>query len=248
MYFAIVDDLQPDRERLMKLLWEDCAANDVDAEFLTYDSGEAFLAEYRPGLFGAVFLDVLMGGMTGMEVAKKIREAETRLPIIITTTEPDFAVEGFAVHVMDFLVKPVEPKRLAWCMRELREYTAVPAYVEVREVSRRGSSLPVMVALDDMIYVQSDGHNVIIHTVSGDVRTRAAFQEFLLLLPKNGRFFECSRRLVVNFSQVRNVEPDSGTILLRNGESLSCSARQRPVVRQAFMSYTFSRTRKGGWA
>lgn len=159
-----------------------------------YDSGEAFLKEYRTGLFSAVFLDVLMGGMTGIEVARKIRETEERLPIIITTTEPDLAVEGFAVHVMDFLVKPIEQKKAAWCMRELREYAAIPAYVEVREISSRSSSLPSLIALDDILYAQSDKHNVVIHTVSGDVRIRSSFQEFLSLLPKNGERLLFSQR------------------------------------------------------
>lgn len=248
MYIAIVDDLQPDRERLQKMLWEDCSAHEMEAEFLLYESGEAFLAEYRAGVFGAVFLDVLMDGMSGIQVAEKIREVESRLPIIITTTEPDFAVEGFAVHVMDFLVKPIEPKRLAWCMRELREYASVPAYVEVRAISRRGNSIQKMIALDEIIYVQSDGHNVIIHTVSEDVRTRAAFQEFLLLLPKSGRFFECSRGLVVNLSQAKNVDEDSCIILMKDGERLPCAMRRQAATRQALMDYTFSRTRKGGWA
>ena len=197
-------------------------------------------------MFGAVFLDVLMGGMSGIEVAKKIRETEERLPIIITTTEPDFAVDGFAVHVMDFLVKPVEQRKVAWCLRELREYTAIPAYVEVREVSSRNSSLPSFLALDDILYAQSDKHNVTVHTVSGDVRIRAAFQEFLPLLPKNGRFFECGRGVLVNFSQAASV--GDGIILMKNGEKLLFSQRQQNAVRQAFLDYTFSRTRKGGWA
>lgn len=246
MYFAIVDDLAPDRERLKRLVWEDCSANGIDAEFLLYDSGEAFLKEYRTGLFSAVFLDVLMGGMTGIEVARKIRETEERLPIIITTTEPDLAVEGFAVHVMDFLVKPIEQKKAAWCMRELREYAAIPAYVEVREISSRSSSLPSLIALDDILYAQSDKHNVVIHTVSGDVRIRSSFQEFLSLLPKNGRFFECGRGVAVNFSWAKSI--GDGMVLMKNGERLLFSQRQQSAVQQAFLDHTFSRTRKGGWA
>ena len=246
MYFAIVDDLQPDRELLKNLIREDCAAHETEAEFLLYESGEAFLSEYRAGLFAAVFLDVLMGGMSGIEVARKIRETEERLPIIITTTEPDFAVDGFAVHVMDFLVKPIEKRKVAWCLRELREYTAVPAYVEGREVSSRGSFQPRLIALDDIHYVRSDKHNVVIHTVSGDVRVRAAFQEFLPLLPKNGRFVECGRGVVVNFSQAAAI--GDGAVLMKNGERLLFSQRQQAAVQQAFLDYTFSRTRKGGWA
>lgn len=246
MYFAIVDDLQTDRELLKKLIWEDCAAHRTEVEFLLYDSGETFLSEYRAGLFGAVFLDVLMGGMSGIEVARIIRETEERLPIIITTTEPDFAVEGFTVHVMDYLVKPIERRKVAWCLRELREYTAVPAYVEVREVSSRGSFLQRLIALDDIHYVQSDKHNVVIHTANGDIRIRTAFQEFLPLLPKNGRFFECGRGVLVNFSQAAGV--GDGVILMKNGEKLLFSQRQQAAVQQAFLDYTFSRTRKGGWA
>ena len=245
MYFGIVDDLKPDREQLRELIREDCTVHDTEAEFLLYDSGEAFLAEYRAGLFGAVFLDVLMGGMSGIEVAEKIRETESRLPIIITTTEPDFAVDSFSVHVMDFLVKPVEPKKLAWCLKELREYVAVPSYVEVKEISGPRTSLPRMLALDDIVYARSDQHNVLIHTVSGDILIKAAFQEFLPLLPRTGRFFECGRGLLVNFSHARTIE--DGAVLFKNGERLSFTKSQQIAVQQAFMNYAFSRTRKGGW-
>ena len=246
MYVAIIDDLEPDRERLKKLIWEDCSANGTEVEFLLYDSGEAFLSEYRPGLFGAVFLDVLMGGMSGIEVAKKLRETEERLPIIITTTAPDFAVDGFAVHVMDFLVKPIEQRKVAWCLRELREYAAAPSYVEIREASGRGSSQSRKVLLDEILYVKSDNHNILIRTVSGDLRARAAFQDFLPRLPQNGRFFECGRGVAVNFSQAASV--GEGMILMKNGERLLFTQRQQAAVRQAFFDYTFSRTRKGGWA
>ena len=246
MYFAIVDDLEADRENLKDMIRKDCAAHQTEAEFLLYDSGEAFLAEFRPGLCEAVFLDVLMDGISGIETARKIRETERRLPIIIITTEPDFALDGFDAHVTDFLVKPLTQEKLAWCLQELRDYVVSPSYVEIREAAGQGSAIPKRVVLDDILYVRSDNHCVLIHTVSGDIRARTTFHNFLSLLPKTGRFYVCGRGLAVNFSLTRDVS--DGILHFKNGEQFPFSRRKQQDILQAFMNYTFSCTRKGGWA
>ncbi len=246
MYFAIVDDLESDRNHLRDMIQEDCAAHQTEAEFLLYDSGEAFLADFRPGLCDAVFLDVLMDGISGIDTARKIREAERRLPVIIITTEPDFALDGFDAHVTDFLVKPLKQEKLAWCLQELRDYVAIPSYIEIRETAGQGSSLSKRVALDEILYARSDNHCVLIHTVSSDIRARTTFQEFTSLLPKTGSFYVCGRGLVVNFSMTCDV--NGGNIHFKNGEEFPFSKRKQPDILQAFANYTFSRTRKGGWA
>lgn len=246
MHFIIVEDLSFDREKLAGLIRQNCAAHGEDADFSFYASGEDFIAHYRPKSCDGLFLDILLGGMTGIEVARRVREKEKRLPLIFTTTERDYAVDGFAVRGTDYLIKPLDPAQVARCMERLREYLAEPSSISLLEPSARGHSVPVVVALDDILYGQYMDHVMTVYTVSGVYRTRSSFQDFTGQLPHTGRFCVCGRGLVVNLSYVARVL--DGELLLKNGDRLSFSRNRRREVQEAYADWMAARTRKGGWA
>ena len=246
MHLIIVEDLEIDRERLAKLIRDDFYRQEENVDLSFYASGEDFLARYRPKSCDGLFLDVLLGGLTGMDVARKVREAEPRLPIIFTTTERDYAVEGFAVNATDYLIKPVDAAGVARCMERLREFLAVPSSISLLEASGRGHSTLVEVELDNILYAQCFDHIIDVHTASGVYRTRQSFQDFTAQLPHTGRFFVCGRGLVVNLSQVRQVK--DGVLLLKNEEHLAFSRSKKQEVQCAFTEWAFTRSRKGGWA
>ncbi len=246
MHLIIVENLDTDREKLEALILHDCCHHGQKADFSFYKSGEAFLEGYKPGSCDCIFLDILMDGISGMEVAKRIRLAEPRLPIVFTTTEPDYALEGFSVHAMDYLVKPLSADRVAWCLKELREYLAVPSCISLMEILGWGHSSPVIIALDDILYGQHHNHSMDVHTVRGVCRARLSFRDFTALLPHTGRFYICGRGLVVNLSQVERI--GDGTLLLKNGENIPFSRSHKSEVQHAFTQWSFACSRKGGWS
>lgn len=161
MHFAIVEDTESDRKILHELILENCSRHGESADFSFFPSGEAFLEAFRPGLFSVVFMDIMLdrNGKNGMETAKELRKTALRLPIIFTTTEPEFSLEGYEVHPLDYLLKPVDPSKLDWCLQELREFWAVPLSFEFPESSGQGTaSSPRRVALDDFCYAEKSGH------------------------------------------------------------------------------------------
>ena len=246
MHLIIVEDLSFDQEKLADLIRQDCAGHGESVDLSFYENGEAFLARYRPKSCDGLFLDVLLGGLTGIEVARRVRETETRLPIIFTTTERDYAVDGFAVRGTDYLVKPLERPQVARCMERLREYLAAPSSVSLLGTSGRGHSAPVDVPLDDILYAQCFDHVIQVNTSSGVYRTRSSFQDFTAQLPHTGRFCVCSRGLVVNLSYVARVLDSE--LLLKNGDRLAFSRNRRRDVQRAYAEWTVARSRKGGWA
>lgn len=245
MHLVIVEDLDIDREKLAGLIRQDRVNHKEPIDLSFYRSGEEFLAAYRKGGCDGIFLDILMSGISGIETAKKIREKEPRLPIIFTTTEPDFALDGFSVHAMDYLLKPLSAEKVSWCLNELREYLAAPAFLSVLETSGWGHNTPVDIPLDEILYGQYRNHIMDIHTLSQVFCTRLSFRDFTTLLPKDGRFLICGRGLAVNLSQLLQVE--DGVLLLKNGERLPFSRRRKAEVQKAFAEWIFSRSRKGGW-
>lgn len=246
MHLIIVEDLEMDQRRLVELLRADCARHGESVDLSFYASGEDFLAHYRPKSCDGLFLDILLGGRNGIEVAKEVRESEPRLPIIFTTTERDYAVEGFAVKAADYLVKPLDPEKAARCMERLREFAAAPSSISLLETAGRGHSTPVDIALDDILYAQCFDHAIDVHTSSGVYRTRMSFQDFTARLPHTGRFCVCGRGMAINLSQVARVGEDG--LLLKNGDTLSIPRSRKKDIQRAYTEWVFTRTRKGSWA
>ena len=248
MHFAIVEDQEADRLHLTELIRADCLARGVEVDFSVFASGEDFLRAFRRGFCSAVFLDIMLapGGMTGIDTAAELRRTDDRLPIVFTTTETDFAMDGYAVHPLDYLLKPVDAGKLAWCMRELLEHLEAPAILEVQESAGQGAAPSVRpVLLDDILCVETVRHGVVVHTAQGDVAARQTMAEITQQLPQTGRFYPCGRSLLVNFSHVRSIGSD-GEIAMKSGPSYYCSRRRIRDAKAAFSDYVFAVLRKGG--
>lgn len=246
MHLIIVEDLSFDQEKLADLIRQDCAGHEESVDLSFYASGEDFLAYYRPKSCDGLFLDIVLGGLTGIEVARRVREKEPYLPIIFTTTERDYAVDGFAVRGTDYLIKPLDPAQVARCMERLREFLAVPSSISLLETSGRGHSAPVEIPLDDILYAQCFDHIIQVKTIFDVYRTRQSFQDIAAQLPHTGRFYVCGRGLAVNLSYVERVL--EGELLLKNGDRLSFSRSRKQDVQKAYADWSFTRSRKGGWA
>lgn len=115
MHFAIVEDLKIDQNHLIHLIQENLEKHGETACFDCYESGEAFLEAFRPGLFNAVFMDIMLdrNGRNGIDTALELRKSAERLPIVFTTSERDYSLQGYRAHPLDYLLKPVEEKALA---------------------------------------------------------------------------------------------------------------------------------------
>lgn len=245
MHFAIVEDLISDQEHLAELIKENCLSHKEDVAISCFPDGESFLDSFRPGLYTAVFLDIILGTINGIETADRIREQDREIPLVFTTTERDFALDSYGVHALDYLVKPVEDRKVAWCMDTIREFLAAPPFIEIRESGGQGISDNHFLRLDDILYTEAFRNRLIVHTENGDLHSNQTFSEFAGQLPKTGQFFECGRGLLVNFSQVYKIR-SNGEIQLKNGQSFYCSRRKQKDTQQAFTAYLFARIQKGG--
>ena len=215
MHFAIVEDLKIDQKHLIHLIQENLEKHGETAHFDCYESGEAFLEAFRPGLFNAVFMDIMLdrNGRNGIDTALELRKSAERLPIVFTTSERDYSLQGYRAHPLDYLLKPVEEKALAWCLDEIRTFLAAPAYIEIQAVLGRGQASTQRILLDDFLYAETQNHRLIIHTRSGYTpflfrtdgtaserrsflheRTRAAHQFFTGYLGGRGRFCPSEKR------------------------------------------------------
>ena len=188
MHFAIVEDLKIDQNHLIHLIQENLEKHGETVYFDCYESGEAFLEAFRPGLFNAVFMDIMLdrNGRNGIDTALELRKSAERLPIVFTTSERDYSLQGYRAHPLDYLLKPVEEKALAWCLDEIRTFLAAPAYIEIQAALGRGQSSTQRILLDDCTAPEGQ---TFLHE-----RTRAAYQFFTGCLGGRGRFCPSEKR------------------------------------------------------
>ena len=160
MHFAIVEDLAMDQEHLIRLIQENFKKHNETADFDCYESGEDFLEHFRPGLYHAVFMDIMLNkaGLNGIETSEKLRSIAERIPLVFITSERDYSLQGYRVHPLDYLLKPVDANALSWCLDEIRTFLAEPAYIEIQAALGQGQTSAKRIFLDDFLYAETQNH------------------------------------------------------------------------------------------
>lgn len=155
--------------------------------------------------------------LTGMQTARLLRGQGSRSLLIFVTVLPEYVFDAFAVEAFDYLVKPVDPARLARTMdRALR---TLSRRAQQSLVIRRAGGCEV-IPLSALAYCEVQGRKVYFHRTDGTV---AACYDRLRDLEQrlDGRFFQCHRSYLVNLDEVRGCA--DGLITLRQGEKVPVS-------------------------
>jgi two-component system, LytTR family, response regulator len=227
----IVDDEEPARERLRRLLAE---AGDVEVVGEAADGEDAMdrIAALAPDV---VFLDIQMPACSGMEVASSLGAPRPR--IVFCTAFDEFAVDAFELNAVDYLLKPVNRARLDKALERVRstagdadraiDKAALAGAAPTRFLARRGATFRVVPASDVLCFLSeggltklmANGQHCWMQPTLNDLEAR--------LDPR--QFFRISRAAIVNLDAVREVVPGpggQGQVVLSDGARLEVSRRR----------------------
>ncbi len=199
-----------------------CAGSDFKDYNITWmQDGIDLVDEYR-GQFDIIFLDIQMKHMNGMEAAEKIRKIDSDVILIFITSTVSYAVQGYAVDALGYVLKPVPfaafEKIFDKTMERInarRQKFAFRISVNDRQIKIDG---------DDVTYVESQRNNVIVHTGSGDYVTGGPLKKFEEILSGHG-FSKCHNAYIVNLKKVDAVEKEE--LLLADGTRLPISRSRK---------------------
>jgi two-component system, LytTR family, response regulator len=196
----IVDDEAPARSELRYLLG---AFRDVQVVGEAATAAEALeLARSTPP--DLIFCDVEMPGLSGLEAAPLVRERRDPPAVVFVTAHERYAVDAFAVEAFDYLLKPVDPERLARVVERMRERT-VESAAPVGKVAVVGPSGGTeLVDFDQVHYVQADGDYSRVHTYDRSYLSTSSLAELERRLPAE-RFARVHRSHLVNLAKVAAV-------------------------------------------
>jgi DNA-binding LytR/AlgR family response regulator len=228
----IVDDEAPARGELRYLL-----SAHPEVEIV----GEAATAKEALTLadsvrYDAVFLDVEMPETTGLEVARLVLDRRERPAVVFVTAHERYAVDAFAVEAFDYLVKPVDPERLARVVDRLRQARrrAAPPVEKIAVVSSGGAK--TLLDYDAIHWIAADGDYSRVHTYDRSYLATAPLRRLEEQLPAN-RFARIHRSHIVNLAKVAAVRrggPDRIRLALDDAAKteLDVARRQTRALRE----------------
>lgn len=245
---GIVDDDATDRSQLHAAIDRFGAESGVALSVTEFSSAGAYLS--APGsVFDILYLDIDMPGMSGMELAETIRQTDSGVVIIFCTNLQQFAVNGYRVSALGFIVKPVEwyPFQL-FLTRALRAVglrAAMRSKTAAKRIVLKDGGVSRVVDVADIEYVEVRKHYLLYYVRPGDsgsgavLRVRGTMRAAEAELSPHG-FSRCSASYLVNLSHVTSVDRNDVHV---DEQTLSIGRTFRDQFRQDFSRYLANR----GW-
>lgn len=198
---AIVEDDSADRDRLVECLNQYAQEKSITMVLELFTDGEQFLKENRR--YSLVFMDIEMPGRNGIEIARNMRSHNREEVLILVTNMVQYAIYGYEVKAVDYIMKPVAYEQLALKM---------PEYLSM--IRRRQRILTIKnreglsrIKIQDIRYVEIYGHNIMIHMTDGARECYGTLKELEPELKEYG-FAKCSQSCLVNLAFVDGIYQD----------------------------------------
>jgi DNA-binding LytR/AlgR family response regulator len=237
---AVCDDMLGELQSLVSLTKQYLSANSLVAEVAQFAHPDELLTTIEAERFHLYILDIVMPMVNGLELGKEIRRLDREAQIIYATTEPQFALQAYAVSPINYLIKPIEGQQLFDTLT--RAISKVDLAEEQTFAVKAADSLRVM-KLSDIVCCEYSNHAVIFSLSNGEEvlsRTiREKFSEYCSPILNDRHFLQCHTAFVINMRWVERFAKDSFTLC--GGKLVPIAAKQYPAVRDAYMDYLMER-------
>lgn len=198
----------------------------IVSEFM---NGLNFVEDYT-GNIDVIFLDIEMPHMNGLDAAKKIRQIDTNVGIIFVTNMAQYAIKGYEVNAIDFIVKPVEyyifADKLEKAMKSIQRNQEKHIIIETEEGVEK-------ILLSQILYIEKDKNYLLYHTFRGKRRVRGTIKAVEEQLNREG-FSQSIQGCLVNLRHITKIEKE--TVWLGD-VSLPISRQKKKEFKESFMKY-----------
>ena len=184
------------------------------------------LSKKRP--VDIAFLDIIMPGMTGIELAQEMRQTGYGGYIVFLTSSNDFAAESYGVDAFSYLIKPVEKNMLAEVLekieKKMSDVDSAGITVLTKQTLRK-------IKFSELMYLEARSRMIHFHMSDGEsICFNASLKEYAGRLFEDRRFLPCHNSFILNMDYVKSVEGREVTI--RNGDIVPISRRYAQFKRQ----------------
>ncbi len=211
---VIIDDEQPICDEIEYLL-NQRGDIEVCAKFTNCVDALIYILEKKPDI---VFLDVIIPGMTGLEMAQKLNSM-TKVPyIVFITAHTEHAIEAFSTPAVGYVTKPITEEKLGNVLAKIRNLSAKTASdrgTQIAKVCVLSGGKIVPVNKKDIVFIYVKEKDVFVRTRSVEFSAMLTLQEFDNLLTEPN-FLRIHRQYIINLDEVLEITPwFHGSYLLR---------------------------------
>lgn len=224
MNIAIVEDDTRLREEFRQYILKYFGARESLCHIDAFSDGDEILEHYKAN-YDLIFLDIQMQRLDGMQTAERIRELDQDVYLIFITNLANYAIKGYSVNALDFVLKPVNYLMLKQLLQRVERMLESRAKKYITLPTERGLT---RLEVSQIYYVETENHAVCVYTNMGVWRLRESMRNMEAIFAGHD-FFRCNSCYLVNLAHVEQVDGNSAWIA---GHELTIS---RPRYK-AFMS------------
>lgn len=201
MNIAIVEDDIKTREQLARHIAEYYKNDKAKYQLSEFSDGDEILENYNAS-YDLILLDIQMARMDGMETAQRIRALDEDVYLIFVTNMANYAIRGYSVNALDFMLKPVNVLLLRQMLSRVEKLLSGR---QKRYITLPTQSGLTRIDVSSIQYVETFNHAVRVHTDRGNYPVRRTMKNMEALLDGHG-FFRCNNCYLVNLQKVERVE------------------------------------------
>lgn len=230
---------------------DDQVASDTIKEYInrySSENGHQFLVTQYPHAVSLldhyssehdiIFMDIQMPYLNGMDAAHRLRALDQKVILIFTTSLRQYAVEGYEVDALSYLVKPINYYEFA--MKLSKAILRVP-FISSSNIVLNTKSGDIRLAQEDIRYVEVNGHWAVYHTLGGDYSQYSSLSKVEGMLSSE-QFTRCNSCYLVNMHYIQNV--NGMFVLLDDGTELKISQPKKKAFLETLKAYYEKNARK----
>lgn len=228
MRVAICEDNAEDQTRLSDAITDWARARKVQVDILCYHNAEEFIFAWPDMLFDLTFIDIQMKHMTGIQLAKYIRNTDKNMLLVFITSYSQYVLSGYDVDALHYLIKPLSLTKLIPIMDK--------AYMIWRSCNKdailvSNGTGQFKLLFGNIFYISMLSHTAQIHTDNAVFEIRKTAAELEKQLPSY--FKRCHRSYIINLFKIECIYKDSVMLLL--GTRLPVSRSNTKQINDAFV-------------
>lgn len=208
MLKVIIADDQEGMRLLLRKALNTLADISILAETKDVDETVEMVSKLKPN---AVFLDIEMGGQSGIDAANQIIDIDPKCMIVFVTAFQEYMPQAFELYAFDYIIKPFKIERLVETVRRMQvvqenrlELSFVPIDSNADILIREKDGLTV-VSPKDIILIQRENRNTTIITEKTKFQTHETLGEIESKLPI-GQFLRCHKSYIIQVNRIQNIE------------------------------------------